>query len=69
MFNISTSSKNLNRHFFSSSGYGDGGYDVFGVKKGDVYVALKIVFISDNEEDDDDDWDEDDLNNTASPFL
>lgn len=39
--------------FFSLSGYGDGGYDVFGIKKGDVYVALKIVFISDNEENDD----------------
>ena len=32
--------------FFSTSGYGDGGYPVYGIKNADgSYVALKIVFI------------------------
>lgn len=35
--------------FFSSSGFGDGGYSVYGVKDGDKYVGLRIVFIDDIE--------------------
>lgn len=30
--------------FYSSSGYGDGCYEVYGIKEGDKYIALKICF-------------------------
>ena len=32
--------------FFSSSGYGDGTYQLKGIKKDGVYVALRLVFIN-----------------------
>ena len=45
--------------FFSNSGYGDGGYGVYGVKTADGIVALKIEFIPpEDEEEDDDEWDD-----------
>ena len=39
-----TEYKNDEYGFYSSSGYGDGGYPVYGIKEGDEYVALKICF-------------------------
>ncbi len=40
--------------FFTSSGYGDGGYEVFAIRKNDEIVALEIVFIDDEKWSDDD---------------
>lgn len=37
----------------SSSGYGDGGYDCFFVEQGGEIIAIKIVFITEEEEEDD----------------
>ena len=52
----------LNEGFFSSSGYGDGGYPVYAARdaSGQI-VALEIQFISEDEEDDeeDEDWEDD----------
>lgn len=44
----------------SSSGYGDGMYDCFIVKKGDEVVGVKIVFIGDDEDEDEEDLFEED---------
>ena len=42
----------------SSSGFGDGSYDVFGIKNDEgEYVAFSVVFIW-NDEDEEDEWDE-----------
>jgi hypothetical protein len=38
----------------SSSGYGDGGYNLYTVKRNGVVLAAKIVFIPDEDEDEDD---------------
>ena len=35
-------------NFFTSSGYGDGVYYVFGIEEGDACVALEIIFIDDD---------------------
>ena len=44
----------------SSSGYGDGSYDVYGLKNADgEYIAFTVVFIDTDEEDELDEWDED----------
>ena len=39
--------------FVSSSGFGDGGYDLFTVEKDGEVIAAKVVFISDEEEEED----------------
>jgi len=46
----------------SSSGFGDGNYDVFGIKNNaNEYVAFMVVFIGEDEdEDEEDEWDEED---------
>jgi hypothetical protein len=45
----------------STSGYGDGGYDCFVVKSGDEVVAVKIVFIGEDEDEDiEDDYEDED---------
>jgi len=47
----------------SSSGFGDGSYDVYGLKNADgEYIALTVVFIDqyDEDEDDQDEYDNDD---------
>jgi hypothetical protein len=44
----------------SSSGFGDGSYDVFGIKNDEgEYVAFSVVFIW-NDEDEEEEWDEED---------
>jgi len=44
----------------SSSGYGDGSYDVYGLKNADgEYIALTVVFIDQDEVDALDEWEED----------
>jgi len=44
----------------SSSGFGDGSYNVYGSKdESGEYVAFYVVFIGDDDDDDDDEWDED----------
>jgi len=46
----------------SSSGYGDGSYDVFGIKDANgEYVALSVLYIVDDE-DEVDEWDEEEEN-------
>ena len=43
----------------SSSGYGDGSYDVFGMKdENDEYIAFSVVFIDEDEEEEEDEWDD-----------
>lgn len=42
----------------SSSGFGDGGYSLYGRKEGEVFVALSIEFISDDEGEDEDEDEE-----------
>jgi len=43
----------------SSSGFGDGSYDVYGIKDAyGEYAAFRVVFIDMNEEDDLDEWEE-----------
>lgn len=38
--------------FFTESGWGDGSYEVFGIKENDKFRALKIVFIPEDYDDD-----------------
>ena len=44
--------------FFTSSGYGDGEYNVYMLDM-DGKVGVEIVFIGDDEEEDEDDWEDD----------
>lgn len=44
--------------FFSSSGYGDGEYDVYAAMENGKIVALFIEFIEPDEEDEDEDWED-----------
>lgn len=37
--------------FFTTSGWGDGAYDVYGVGNGTAYYALKIVFLTEEDYD------------------
>ena len=47
----------------SSSGLGDGSYDVYGIKNAEgEYVAFRVVFIDLDEEDELDEWDENNEN-------
>ena len=46
--------------FFSNSGYGDGGYNVYATGPDDAYTGLYIQFIGDDDdEEDEDDWEDD----------
>ena len=45
--------------FFTSSGYGDGEYNVYMLDM-DGKVGVEIVFIGDDEEEDEDDWEDED---------
>jgi hypothetical protein len=46
----------------SSSGFGDGSYDILGEKNAyGEYVAFAVIYIPDEDDDDDDDWDDDDI--------
>jgi hypothetical protein len=44
----------------SSSGYGDGSYEVRGIKDNGEYVAFCVEYIGQEEDDEDDDWGDDD---------
>ena len=47
----------------STSGYGDGSYNVYGLKNADgEYIAFTVVFIDTYEEDELDEWEENDEN-------
>ena len=47
--------------FVSSSGYGDGGYDCWVARNRDGYiVAIRIEYITEEEEDEDDEYDDED---------